>query len=113
MTMYCKSLLVCLLLAIFCTSCNDPKFYCEREDSGIAYATFKVSGGWGYQISIDNVVVIEQKVIPGINFEKSFTTETEATKVAKLVTSKICNEEIPPSVSVSELKKLKITIPTQ
>jgi len=59
---------------------------------------------FGYYIMIDGQMYIEQKTIPAIEGNQGFKTREDAEKISKLVIQKIREGEIPPTVSVEELK---------
>ena len=59
---------------------------------------------FGYTIFIDGQMYIEQKSIPAIQGNKGFDTKEDAEKIAKLVIEKIKHGEMPPAISVEELK---------
>lgn len=61
-----------------------------------------------YDIFADNKIIIHQPSIPGIPGNKGFETKADAEKVAKLVISKMKKGEIPPTVTVDEMKKLNV-----
>jgi hypothetical protein len=63
---------------------------------------------WGYDILIDHKIFIHQPNRPGLPGNDGFTTKKDAIKVAELVLVKIKNGEIPPTISLEELKALKL-----
>ena len=63
---------------------------------------------FGYQIIIDERVVIHQPNIPGMPGLKGFSEKEGAVKVAELVVRKLKNGEMPPTVSVDELNALGV-----
>lgn len=65
---------------------------------------------FGYDILNHNRPMIHQPSIPGMRGNKGFTTKKDAAKVAKLVIKKIHKNIMPPSVTMQELKHLKIKI---
>ncbi|HQQ95037.1 MAG TPA: DUF4907 domain-containing protein [Bacteroidia bacterium] len=60
-----------------------------------------------YDIYVDGRLMIHQPSVPGLPGNEGFKTRLDAENVAKLVISKIKRGEVPPSVSVDEMKKLK------
>jgi hypothetical protein len=66
-----------------------------------------IKGTWGYDILVDNRMKIHQPSIPGLPGLEGFKTKEKAEKVAKLVTKKMKNGEMPPTITTEELKKLK------
>jgi len=65
---------------------------------------------YGYNIFINDSLFIHQPVIPCIAGNKGFKSKAEARKVAILVVQKIRNHIIPPSISVTEMKELGISL---
>ncbi len=66
-----------------------------------------VNNTWGYQILADNKVMIKQSCIPGVTGNEGFATKKGAEDVAKLVIYKMKKGEMPPSVTIDEMKKIK------
>ena len=62
---------------------------------------------WGYDILVDGQLIIHQPSIPGIQGNEGFKTKTAAETIAKLVVSKMQKGEMPPTVTINEMKKLK------
>lgn len=69
--------------------------------------TYKTNAGWGYCITVDNKIYINQSTIPDVDGYKSFVTEADAAKVADLVLNKIKTHQ-RPSIFKAELEKLGI-----
>jgi len=67
-----------------------------------------VNKTWGYDIYSDDKLFIHQLSIPAVPGNTGFKTKADAEKVAKLVINKIKKGEMPPTVSVEEMKKLKV-----
>lgn len=63
---------------------------------------------WGYEILIDNKLIIHQSSIPALSGNDGFKSKEAAQKVADLVITKIKKGEMPPSITIEELKKLNI-----
>ena len=61
-----------------------------------------------YDVYADGKLLIHQKSIPAFPGNKGFKTKPDAEKVAQLVISKIKKAEMPPTVSVEEMKKLNV-----
>ena len=64
--------------------------------------------GWGYDIYIDGKKMIHQPHIPAVPGRQVFSLEEEAERVASLVSHKVLNNIMPPSVTISELDSLGI-----
>ena len=61
-----------------------------------------------YDVYADDRLLIHQTSIPAMAGNEGFKTKADAEKVAKLVMDKIKKGEMPPTVSVEEMKKLKV-----
>jgi hypothetical protein len=104
-----------LFLASFCQDFTHQK----RADSArnqidadsVSYAIISVNKNeFGYDIFRDNKLLIHQPQIPGVPGNKGFETKAEAEKVAALMVEKIRKGIFPPTVTIDELKNLKIKI---
>ena len=62
---------------------------------------------WGYDIYIEKRLFIHQPSIPGLPGNEGFKIKADADKVARLVIKKIKKGEMPPSVTIEEMNKLK------
>jgi hypothetical protein len=63
---------------------------------------------WGYDIYMEKRLYIHQPSMPGLPGNEGFKTKADAEKVAKLVIDKIKKCEMPPTVTIVEMKKLKV-----
>src|SRR5678815_5233515 len=63
---------------------------------------------FGYDVYADGKLLIHQTSVPAISGNDGFKTKASAEKVALLVIDKITRGEMPPTVSVEEMKKLKV-----
>jgi hypothetical protein len=63
---------------------------------------------FGYSIYIDGRMYIEQKTIPAVQGNNGFVNKEDAEKVAKWVIEKIKEGEMPPTVTLEDLKKLNV-----
>lgn len=104
-----------LLVTGIVTAIHKPKSP-DRKRSGtfsvdlpasVAVNTFEVTGGWGYQILVNNDVFIYQDFIPGLSGQVAFKTQTDALKCGELVIQKLKQRKMP-SVSQSEIDSLCI-----
>jgi len=86
---------------------NEQKLQLAKEFSQkkIEYFIIHVpEDQYGYYIMIDGQMYIEQKTIPAIEGNKGFKTKEDAKKIADLVIQKIREGEIPPTITVEDLK---------
>ncbi len=65
-----------------------------------------------YDVYADGRLMIHQSSIPGLPGNEGFKTKEDAMKVAEMVMYKIRRGEMPPTVSINEMKELGV-IPLQ
>jgi hypothetical protein len=63
---------------------------------------------YGYDVFADGRLMIHQTSAPALPGNEGFKTKKDATKVALLVIEKIRKGEMPPTISIDEMKKLKV-----
>ena len=63
---------------------------------------------YGYDVFADGRLMIHQTSAPALPGSEGFKTKEDATKVALLVIEKIKKGEMPPTISIDEMKKLKV-----
>jgi len=66
---------------------------------------FKVVNGWGYDILVNDTVVIHQESVPVLENQQPFQKSEEAMQTAQLVIQKLKNGE-PPSLTKFDLEKI-------
>ena len=66
------------------------------------------NNSFGYNILMYGSVLVHQPSRPGLPGNAGFATEEDAMKVAELVISKIRNNEMPPTVTIEELRELGV-----
>jgi PBP1b-binding outer membrane lipoprotein LpoB len=64
--------------------------------------------GFGYDIFIDNKLMVHQPNIPAVAGNRGFASQEEANKIGSFVAHKIKNNIMPPSVTVQELDSLGV-----
>lgn len=77
--------------------------------------TYKIisapNNSFGYDVYADGKLMIHQNSIPAMPGNNGFKTKAAAEKVAQLVIQKIKKGEMPPTISIEEMKKLKAVSP--
>jgi hypothetical protein len=63
---------------------------------------------YGYDVFGDGRLMIHQTSVPALPSNEGFKTKEDATKVALLVIEKIKKGEMPPTISIDEMKKLNV-----
>ena len=61
-----------------------------------------------YDVFADGRLMIHQTSVPGLPGKEGFKTKEDASKVAALVMGKIRKGEMPPTISIDEMTKLKV-----
>ena len=65
---------------------------------------------FGYNIYMYGSIMVHQPSRPSLPGNEGFATEADAMKVAELVIQKIRNNEMPPTVTIDELRKMGVFI---
>ena len=63
---------------------------------------------YGYDVFADGRLMIHQTSAPALPGSEGFKTKEDAAKVALLVIEKIKKGEMPPTISIDEMKELKV-----
>ena len=93
---------VLFLLGLFLfISCN--------KSENLNVQSLKTATGWGYCITNNEKIIIQQTIIPVISENKSFKTEEEALKVGNLVLQKL-KDDLSPTVTKKDLFLLAVKI---
>ena len=66
------------------------------------------NGTFGYNILVYGSILVHQPSRSGLPGNAGFATEEDAMKVAELVIKKIRNNEMPPTVTIEELRELGV-----
>ncbi len=85
--------------------------YYWRMTYAFEVRVFETAKGWGYQIEQGGKPFIHQPMIPGIGGEKGFANPEQARKAGDLVVEKIKNRQLPPSLTVEELRGIGVEVP--
>ena len=112
-------LLIPLVLACFALSPHaraQPDTSAANFPAASAYANSKLAykitdapkHTYCYDVFADGRLVIHQASAPALPGNEGFKTKEDATKVALLVIEKIRKGEMPPTISIDEMKKLKV-----
>lgn len=81
-----------------------------RDSVSIVAKIFPLhEGGFGYDILVNDTVIVHQPHIPSFSGSRGFPTVESAQQVADLVITKIRNHEMPPSVSARELSHFNLS----
>jgi hypothetical protein len=116
-----KYLLLFLLFSFFGYSQSHEKNNSSTNSTEVSFPkgdqfknanlTYKIipaaNNTWCYDILMEGRMFIHQPSAPGLPGNEGFKTKEGATKVAELVISKMKKGEMPPSVTIDEMKELK------
>lgn len=88
----------------------------EANESKNPFATAKISikiipsinKTYGYDILVSGKPLIHQPNIPALPGKEGFKTKKKAQKVAGFVVKKIRKNEMPPTVTVEDLKRMNV-----
>ena len=97
---------------------NEPPASTQKKSPGQSIDSFNgreityfiqpgLNQTWGYDILVDQRLTIHQITIPGMPGNEGFKTKEGAEGVARLVIVKIKKGEMPPSITIEEMKKIQ------
>lgn len=110
------TLLYALFVILFCccaagriaAQTNQTKPPASAASPQLTYKIIDgLNGSFGYDVYSNGKLLVHQLVKPALPGNEGFTTKVAAEKVAKLVVAKIRKGEMPPTVTIEEMKKLK------
>jgi hypothetical protein len=80
-----------------------------NKKSNLTYTIIPASNNtWCYDIYKDGRLYIHQQNIPGMAGNEGFKRKEFAMKVAKLVIEKIEKGQMPPTITIEEMKQIKV-----
>jgi hypothetical protein len=94
----------------------QPDSTASKSPAATAYANIKLTykiidapkHTYCYDVFADGRLMIHQTSAPALPGSQGFKTKEDATKVALLVIDKIKKGEMPPTISIDEMKKLNV-----
>jgi hypothetical protein len=87
--------LLLLFIAIAVISLIAYRVYFNPSKETLNVKTFRVSGGWGYQVYVHHKLFIDQPFIPVIQGIKPFPDRRSALRAAKTVKAKLLKGQRP------------------
>lgn len=96
-----------ILFALFLPDMLSRVMNTSEDTTESTIQVFRSNSGWGYTITAKDGFIIQQPYIPAILGQKSFDSQDQARKTAKMVLEKL-NKGKNPSLSLSELDSLGI-----
>lgn len=107
----CRFFFACILIASTLNAQQAPAFPETKANAKLSYKMIELSDHtYGYDIYDAGKLLIHQPSVPGAPGNKGFKRKSDAENVAKLVLAKIKKGEMPPSVTIDEVKKLKVIL---
>ena len=115
LTLFC-CMSMTMLFAQAPSAPEQPDSSAAKFPEASAYAntklTYKVIDApkqtYGYDVFADGKLMIHQTSAPALPGSEGFKTKEDANKIALLVIEKIRKGEMPPTISIDELKTLKV-----
>jgi hypothetical protein len=77
-----------------------------KEAARYSAEVFSVWNGWGYDILVDDSVIIHQESIPSIGKAIPFPEKTQAQQAADLVLKKLIDSDDLPTLTRAEVVKI-------
>ena len=97
---------VCILLATACQNATPPPQ--SLADNTPQKMTYKIIDApnktFGYDIYVDSKMVIHQPHVPAVAGVEGFKSRAHAIKVANLVIQKMKEGNMPPTLTLEEVK---------
>ena len=96
---------------------DSPEVARQTHSSGarspaISKLTYKIIEAskhtYGYDVFADGRLLIHQTGIPALPGNDGFKTKEDATKIALVVMQKVQKGEMPPTISIAEMKRLNV-----
>ncbi|MDO9255037.1 MAG: DUF4907 domain-containing protein [Bacteroidales bacterium] len=112
-----QTLFLLLIMVFLSANGQSPDRKVEIKNPGVekqtsSTYTFKIlpsnNDTWCYDIYRGGEMIIHQVNIPGLPGNDGFKNKSDAEKVARLVIKKLKSGEMPPTVTIDELKNLEV-----
>ena len=112
-----QTIFLLIVMGFFSVNAQIPDRKDESNNSGLEKQSsntysFKIlpanNGTWCYDIFKKGKMLVHQINIPGLPGNDGFKSKSDAEKVARLVIKKLKTGEMPPTVTIDELKHLKV-----
>lgn len=104
--------MLCIMVFLFIHANATPSSKLRDFQISSGDTTFRIipseGNTFGYDILINNKILIHQPNIPGRPGNKGFAVKTDAEKVAMLVIKKLQHGMMPPATSAKELDSMKV-----
>ena len=97
----------CIFLLIAILSLLGTYLVIHHHSKPYKLHLIRQDNGWGYEISVNNTLIIHQPYIPAVSGNHSFDNRSLARKTGKLVIEKLKNNK-PPYISPEELESIGI-----
>lgn len=99
-----RNILILLFVAIAVITLIAYRVFHSPSSETLNVKTFRVSGGWGYEISVHQKPYIYQPFIPAVPGKKPFPNRMTALRAAKTVKAKLLRGQ-RPDLTMEEVLK--------
>lgn len=98
-------LLVCFIIsaALLANSLLTKKSLVKNQPVA---KVFEGPAGWGYDILVNDTILIHQEYIPGLGGKKGFANKQQAEKISEVVVQKVKSGKGQPTITTFELEKI-------
>jgi hypothetical protein len=96
-----KQFIFFLVLVLLCAAI----FSC-KEQKGLHYQTFQTNRGWGYNVLVNQQILIHQDILPVQGTVQGFASEQQASAAAEIVVERLKNRE-RPSLTGADLLRIQ------
>lgn len=97
--------LVIALAAVIAIAILFLQWRNNHRRASIESRVYKVANGWGYDILVNDTIVIHQASIPVLPDQKPFATSEQADRAARTVITKL-KDGRPPTLTTFDLEKI-------
>ena len=91
---------------------NEPNTPDSKGVDKSEIFTYKIfpsaNNTWGYDIYRNKKLTIHQPIVPSVERNGGFKTSHDVQRVAELVIDKLKKGEMPPTITLEEMKKLNV-----
>lgn len=95
---------IAIIISVLILTFGGPQKKYPEKPENLSYNTFYIKSGWGYDIIMNNRMIIHQELVPALTVQRGFEKKEDAEKAAQLVIQKI-NTHQSPALSKNEILK--------
>ena len=109
-----KVLVSLFSLILILNSCSENSIQKDQINESDSYKIKSYEVGheeWGFDILMDNKMIIHQPLIPAVTGNRGFKSEYDAMTTASFMIEKLRKGMTPPTISTQELDSLGVLNP--